>query len=88
MVQVIYANSMLCDMNLQVYAFETKMSTRTSVSTHVHSFELTSSEIDTLKSGKNVKVITSQNSGHSHTIEIMYNTKWNTSEFLHIYSFM
>ncbi|XP_067928015.1 uncharacterized protein [Watersipora subatra] len=72
----------------EVYTFETRMSTMTSVSPHVHSFELTSSEIDTLKSGKNVKVTTSQNSGHSHTIEIMYNTKWNTSEFLLFYSFM
>ena len=45
---------------------------------HMHTMEVTMSDINAMKAGKSIKVVTSTNGGHNHEIEIEYNKKWNT----------
>ena len=54
---------------------------------HLHTIELTSSEIETMKSGTHVKgVTTSTNGGHNHVLDLYYNQKSNISKcFLDMY---
>jgi len=66
----------------KVFAFETRVSTATPPGIHIHSLELTLSEINQLKSGKFIHVETSVNSGHSHNLELRYLEKWNTSKYI------
>ncbi|KAF6017625.1 hypothetical protein EB796_024051 [Bugula neritina] len=66
----------------EVFAFETRVSTATPPGIHIHSLELTLSEINQLKSGKFIHVETSVNSGHSHNLELRYLEKWNTSKYI------
>ena len=72
---------------LKVFVFETRMSDITPPDPHLHTIELTSSEIETMKSGTHVKgVTTSTNGGHNHVLDLYYNQKSNISKcFLDMY---
>ena len=77
-----YSLFLLDIMILQIFVFETLMSDKTPPDAHLHTVELTMSEIDCMKSGKQVTVLTSSNGGHNHELKLYYNTKWNISKYL------
>lgn len=53
---------------------------------HLHTFEMTLSEIELVKTGKIATVVTSTNGGHNHELQIYYNKKWNIREYYFIVS--
>lgn len=50
------------------------VSTRDPPGPHVHTLELSQSEVDDILAGKPVKVSTSEVSGHEHELELYYNS--------------
>jgi len=61
----------------EIFVFETKMSDKMPPDVHLHTFEMTLSEIELVKTGKIATVVTSTNGGHNHELQIYYNKKWN-----------
>lgn len=56
------------------------MTTQDPPGAHLHTLELTSSEVAELKSGKRVTVVTSTNAGHNHEMTLYYNAKYNVGK--------
>ena len=64
--------------------FETNEAKKNPPGPHIHTLELTMSNINELKAGKYLTVTTSANGGHTHEIEIYYSKKWNVRKYLFI----
>lgn len=69
-------------MMFQVFLFETMMSDKSPPDPHLHTVELTLSEIEYLKADTKhrVKVTTSTNGGHNHQLELFYYPKAKVGE--------
>jgi len=59
----------------EMFEFEMTVSQRDPPGPHIHTLELSKSEIDEIISGKTVKVSTTEVAGHEHELELFYNTR-------------
>jgi len=64
----------------EMYEFQMTVSKRDPPGPHVHTLELSKSEIDALLSGKTVTASTTEAAGHEHELELGYNARRNRIE--------
>ena len=63
-----------------MFLFEIESSTEIPSAPHVHTIEMTMSDVEHLKAGKYLKVTTSTDAGHNHQLVLEYNKKYNLGE--------